>query len=563
MASEFDVINEGPPKESYVVDDANVLSRVTKSDLKRLLSDLESRKNFHINFVTVRKLTSKADAFEYADQVLEKWYPTLEEGSNKGIVVLVTSQKEGAVTGGPAFIEAVGENILDATVTENLPVLATEEKYNEAIYSSAKRLVAAIDGLPDPGGPTFKDNKRESNFKSREETEEKRGQFSLVVGEVGVDFVALCHDGRAEFSDPKSFFTLGKTRKMQKAGTTKVPEQSAVEEETLPSWWAGQKEELEGRIQKLEEGMTENRGYLQRILQLVNQAVKEKDSSQSVKSQPQAAEKQEKKVKEQKLEIASMYLAVKAETWCDGYIMQKYRVTWHEFEKGSVEEYQEKLKELRPYLLRQNMHLGEAYFVSSFISGLKEELKHKVKVLEPKNLSETYRQAKFYELANEIEGKKYKSANNFFSYNPSNIQQSSGNKGFLPKTFPLTTNNKQSLLEYRRANNFCFKCGEIFVPGHQCKVRKCGAYYLEDSRFYQSTAKSNKMSWKMQGYEFQHDFRVLSLGGSDMVLGVDWMKEFSPILMDFKAKTLSFDKEGGECGDKRYSEVTSTKTYYR
>ncbi|WVY96106.1 hypothetical protein V8G54_028257 [Vigna mungo] len=61
-------------------------------------------------------------------------------------------------------------------------VLATDEKYNEAIYSTAKRLVAAIDGLPDPGGPSFKDNKRESNFKTKEETEEKRGQFTLVVG---------------------------------------------------------------------------------------------------------------------------------------------------------------------------------------------------------------------------------------------------------------------------------------------------------------------------------------------------------------------------------------------
>ncbi|OVA20092.1 TPM domain [Macleaya cordata] len=182
IASEFDILNEGPPTESYVVDDAGVLSRVTKSDLKRLLSDLESRKNLHINFVTVRKLTSKADAFEYADQVLERWYPTIEEGSNKGIVVLVTSQKEGAITGGPAFIQAVGDTILDATVSDNLPVLATEEKYNEAVYSSAKRLVAAIDGLPDPGGPKFKDNKRESNFKSREETDEKRGQFTLVVG---------------------------------------------------------------------------------------------------------------------------------------------------------------------------------------------------------------------------------------------------------------------------------------------------------------------------------------------------------------------------------------------
>ncbi|KAL2942189.1 hypothetical protein RDABS01_030543 [Bienertia sinuspersici] len=181
-ASEFDVINDGPPKETYVVDDAGVLSRVTRSDIKKLLYDLEYRKNIRINFITVRKLTSKADAFEYADQVLEKWYPTLEDGDNKGIVVLVTSQKEGAVTGGPSFVKAVGENILDATVSENLPVLATDEKYNEAIYSSAKRLVAAIDGLPDPGGPQVKDSKRESNFKTKEETEEKRGQFSLVVG---------------------------------------------------------------------------------------------------------------------------------------------------------------------------------------------------------------------------------------------------------------------------------------------------------------------------------------------------------------------------------------------
>ena len=49
-------------------------------------------------------MQSKADAFEYADQVLERWYPSVEEGNKKGIVVLVTSQKEGAVTGGPAFV---------------------------------------------------------------------------------------------------------------------------------------------------------------------------------------------------------------------------------------------------------------------------------------------------------------------------------------------------------------------------------------------------------------------------------------------------------------------------
>ncbi|GJT41838.1 ribonuclease H-like domain, reverse transcriptase, RNA-dependent DNA polymerase [Tanacetum coccineum] len=61
-------------------------------------------------------------------------------------------------------------------------LLATDEKYNEAIFSTAKRLAAAIDGLPDPGGPQAKENKRESNFKTKEETAEKRDQFTVVVG---------------------------------------------------------------------------------------------------------------------------------------------------------------------------------------------------------------------------------------------------------------------------------------------------------------------------------------------------------------------------------------------
>lgn len=52
---------------------------------------------------------------------MEKWYPSVEQGNDKGIVVLVTSQKEGAITGGPDFVKAVGDTVLDATVSENLP----------------------------------------------------------------------------------------------------------------------------------------------------------------------------------------------------------------------------------------------------------------------------------------------------------------------------------------------------------------------------------------------------------------------------------------------------------
>ena len=37
------------------------------------------------------------------------------------MVLLVTTQKEGAVTGGPAFIKAVGDKVLEGVVAENLP----------------------------------------------------------------------------------------------------------------------------------------------------------------------------------------------------------------------------------------------------------------------------------------------------------------------------------------------------------------------------------------------------------------------------------------------------------
>ncbi|KAL4310839.1 hypothetical protein GQ457_01G000630 [Hibiscus cannabinus] len=58
-----------------------------------------------------------------------------------------------------------------------------------------------------------------------------------------------------------------------------------------------------------------------------------------------------------------------------------------------------------------------------------------------------------------------------------------------------------------------------------------------------STAISKNLLWKMQGHCFEHDFRVLHLGGSDMVLGVDWMRKYSPITMDFNMMTLKFSKD--------------------
>jgi hypothetical protein len=66
-------------------------------------------------------MQSRGDVFEYADNLLEKWYPTLEEGDKKGVLVLITTAKEGAVAGGPTFNGAVGDAILESISTESLP----------------------------------------------------------------------------------------------------------------------------------------------------------------------------------------------------------------------------------------------------------------------------------------------------------------------------------------------------------------------------------------------------------------------------------------------------------
>lgn len=60
-----------------------------------------------------------------------------------------------------------------------------------------------------------------------------------------------------------------------------------------------------------------------------------------------------------------------------------------------------------------------------------------------------------------------------------------------------------------------------------------------------SHAVSRKVKWLIQLYEFTFDMHIMKIGGSDIILGVDWMYYFSPISFDFKQLkvTLSNNNE--------------------
>ena len=83
--------------------------------------------------------------------MIEKWYPTLEEGTNKGILLVVTASKDGALTGGPSFLKAIGDPLIDSLISDDIPILTEQEKFNEVVLESTRRIEAVLTGKEDPG----------------------------------------------------------------------------------------------------------------------------------------------------------------------------------------------------------------------------------------------------------------------------------------------------------------------------------------------------------------------------------------------------------------------------
>lgn len=181
LAGEFDLLASPKPTSSYVIDDASVLNRTTRKSVNDALVRLETTTGYRLTVATVRKLEVESDAFALGDKLVEHWYPTVQEGGNKGVLLLVTAAKDGALTGGPAFLKAVGDDLIDSVVGDNIPILAGDEKFNEAITSAVKRVEAKLTNAADPGPPARKDGARKRTYKTKAETDKSRGVTGTIV----------------------------------------------------------------------------------------------------------------------------------------------------------------------------------------------------------------------------------------------------------------------------------------------------------------------------------------------------------------------------------------------
>jgi hypothetical protein len=52
--------------------------------------------------------------------------------------------------------------------------------------------------------------------------------------------------------------------------------------------------------------------------------------------------------------------------------------------------------------------------------------------------------------------------------------------------------------------------------------------------------------YTIQGHEFSSDFRILELQGYDIILGCDWLYDYSPVGLNLKTREFTIEKQGNE-----------------
>jgi Ty3 transposon capsid-like protein len=130
------------------------------------------------------------------------------------------------------------------------------------------------------------------------------------------------------------------------------------------------------------------------------------------------------------------------------------------YQTGNVEEYIEAFERLRSKLLLENRLFTEVDFMDAFVGGLKPEIKSFVKVFHPYTLDAAYDYVSQMEIAVDTQFRRFQTI-------PKPIPVSVPHK----VTTTPSPNRNNALIEQRRALGQCFKCGDKYFSGHQCKIK--------------------------------------------------------------------------------------------
>jgi uncharacterized protein len=174
-------IRAGEP--TWVIDKAEVLSRLNEGRLSNTLDNLAKKTGKEVRLVTIHRLDYGETIESFTNALFEKWFSTPQAQANQALVVIDTLTNNAAMRTGEAVKSLLSDDIANSVVSETMFVpIRDGNKYNQAFLDASDRLVAVLSGQPDPGPPDLTENVQvASTFKSAEETDTKNSTIWVVV----------------------------------------------------------------------------------------------------------------------------------------------------------------------------------------------------------------------------------------------------------------------------------------------------------------------------------------------------------------------------------------------
>lgn len=161
-----------PGDRTWVIDQAEVLSRLNEGEISKELEKLAAKTGNEVRIVTIRRLDYGETAESFTNKLFEKWFPTKEAQANQTLLAIDTLSSGTAIRTGDNVKSQLTDDIAKSVVAETvLAPLRSGEKYNQAFLDASDRLVAVLSGQPDPGPPQITASVSvEGTFKKAEET---------------------------------------------------------------------------------------------------------------------------------------------------------------------------------------------------------------------------------------------------------------------------------------------------------------------------------------------------------------------------------------------------------
>jgi hypothetical protein len=184
-------------------------------------------------------------------------------------------------------------------------------------------------------------------------------------------------------------------------------------------------------------------------------------------------------------------------SWCRGYRSTREHPSWQHLmelikvrffktegvssyeelknlvQQGSVRNYMKQFEIVKSRSQVEFSYLPESHYITAFISGLWKNIKHLVPSQNHTNFLDAYQYAKHMEVALDFQfGNTQYFVENLEKETLMSDKSNGARNSYEETNLAINKeNSRNARVEHRRALGLCFKCGEKYYFGHQCKVK--------------------------------------------------------------------------------------------